>query len=52
MLAICLYYDSQETMSKAFSKIYNEKSRHISLRHEIGLNINELLVVEYYSRQT
>ena len=34
MPTISLYYDSQATMSKAFSKMYNEKSRHISLRHE------------------
>ena len=34
MPAISLYYDSQTTMSKAFSKMYNGKSRHISLRHE------------------
>ena len=34
MSAISLYCDSQTTMSRAFSKIYNGKSRHISLRHE------------------
>uniref|UniRef100_A0A2N9G9K8 Reverse transcriptase Ty1/copia-type domain-containing protein n=1 Tax=Fagus sylvatica TaxID=28930 RepID=A0A2N9G9K8_FAGSY len=34
MLAISIYCDSQATMSKAYSKIYNGKSRHISLRHE------------------
>ena len=33
MSAISIYYDSQSTMSKAYSKIYNGKSRHISLRH-------------------
>jgi hypothetical protein len=32
--AIFFYCDSQATMSKAYSKIYNGKSRHISLRHE------------------
>ena len=32
--AISLYCDSQSTMSKAHSKVYNGKSRHISLRHE------------------
>uniref|UniRef100_A0A2N9IZW8 Reverse transcriptase Ty1/copia-type domain-containing protein n=1 Tax=Fagus sylvatica TaxID=28930 RepID=A0A2N9IZW8_FAGSY len=32
--AISIYCDSQATMSKAYSKIYNGKSRHISLRHE------------------
>ena len=34
MPAISIYCDSQVTMSKAYSKIYNGKSRHISLRHE------------------
>uniref|UniRef100_A0A2N9HD70 Reverse transcriptase Ty1/copia-type domain-containing protein n=1 Tax=Fagus sylvatica TaxID=28930 RepID=A0A2N9HD70_FAGSY len=34
MPAISVYCDSQATMSKAYSKIYNGKSRHISLRHE------------------
>jgi hypothetical protein len=34
MPAISVYCDSQATMSKAYSKIYNEKSIHISLRHE------------------
>ena len=32
--AISLYCDSESTMSKAHSKVYNGKSRHISLRHE------------------
>jgi hypothetical protein len=34
MSAISIYCDSKATMSKAYSKIYNGKSRHISLRHE------------------
>ena len=34
MSAISIYCDSQATMSKAYSNIYNGKSRHISLRHE------------------
>ena len=34
MLVISIYCDSQATMSKAYSNIYNGKSRHISLRHE------------------
>ena len=34
MPAISLYCDSQVTMFRAFSKIYNGKSRHISLRHD------------------
>ena len=32
--SISLHCDSQATMSRALSKIYNGKSRHISLRHE------------------
>ena len=34
MPAISLYCDSEATMSKAHSKVYNGKSRHISLRHK------------------
>jgi hypothetical protein len=34
MSSISVHYDSQTTMSKAFSKIYNEKSRHINLKHK------------------
>ena len=34
MPAVLLHCDSQATMSRAFNKIYNGKSRHIALRHE------------------
>ena len=34
MPAISLHYDSEATMSRAFNKVYNGKSRHISLRHD------------------
>ena len=34
MSTISIYCDSQATMLKAYSKIYNGKSRHISLKHE------------------
>ena len=34
MPAVLLHCDSQATMSRALSKIYNGKSRHIALRHE------------------
>jgi hypothetical protein len=34
MPAISLHCDSQATMSRAHSKVYNGKSRHISLRHD------------------
>lgn len=33
MSAISLHCDSEATLSRAYSKIYNGKSRHISLRH-------------------
>ena len=33
MPVISLYCNSQVSMSRAFSKIYNGKSRHIALRH-------------------
>jgi len=41
MSAISLYCDSEATMSRAYSNIYNGKSRHISIRHE---NIRELII--------
>lgn len=34
MPAISLHCDSEATMSRAYNKVYNGKSRHISLRHE------------------
>jgi hypothetical protein len=34
MLAISLHCDSEATMSRAYNKVYNRKSRHISLRRE------------------
>lgn len=34
MVAISVYCDSESTMSRAYNKVYNGKSRHISLRHE------------------
>ena len=41
MPVIFVYCDRQATMSKAYSKIYNEKSRHISLRHEYVRRLTE-----------
>lgn len=32
---ICLYCDSQATLARAFSEVYNGKSRHIGLRHSL-----------------
>ena len=34
MPSISLYCDSETTLSRAYNKVYNGKSRHISLRHE------------------
>jgi len=34
MPAISLHCDSEVTMSRAYCKVYNGKSRHISLRYE------------------
>lgn len=34
MPAISVHCDSQATMSRVLSKVYNGKSRHISLRHD------------------
>ena len=34
MPSISLYYDSEVTLSRAYNKVYNGKSRHNSLRHE------------------
>jgi len=34
MPPISLHCDCEATMSRAYSEIYNGKSRHISLRHE------------------
>ena len=34
MSAISLYCDSESTMSKTHNKVYNGKSRRISLRHK------------------
>ena len=33
MPPISLYYDNEATMANAYNKMYNGKSRHISLRH-------------------
>ena len=49
MLSISLHCDSQEIIFKVFSKIYNEKSKHISLRHEYirQLIFGEIISIEY-----
>ena len=51
MLAISLRCDSQATMSRAYSNIYNGKSRHISLRHEyVRQIINDGIITIVYIR--
>jgi hypothetical protein len=49
MLAISLHCDSDATMSRAYSKVYNGKSRHISLRHEYvkQLIIDGIITIVY-----
>ena len=51
MPAISLHCDSQATMFKALNKIYNGKSRHISLRHEfVRQLISEGIITIVYVR--
>jgi hypothetical protein len=49
MPAISLRCDSEATMSRAHSKVYNGKSRHISLRHEYvkHLIIDGIITIVY-----
>lgn len=49
MPAVSLRCDSETTMSRAYSKVYNGKSRHISLRHEYvkQLIINDIITIVY-----
>lgn len=53
MPAILLRCDSQATMSRAYSNIYNGKSRHISLRHEyVRQIINDGIITIVYIRSS
>ena len=49
MPPISLRCDSEATMSRAYSKVYNGKSRHISLRHEFvrQLIIDGIITISY-----
>ncbi|GJS58886.1 hypothetical protein Tco_0653670 [Tanacetum coccineum] len=49
MPAISLQCDSQSTLSRAYNKVYNEKSRHISHRHAYikELISNGIITIEY-----
>jgi hypothetical protein len=49
MPAISLHCDSEATLSRAYSKVYNGKSRHISLRHEYvkQLIIDGIITIVY-----
>ena len=49
MPPISLHCDSQATLSRVYSKSYNGKSRHISLRHNIVRQLVEedIITVDY-----
>ncbi|GKC26678.1 hypothetical protein Tco_1033972 [Tanacetum coccineum] len=49
MAAISLHCDSQSMLSRAYNKVYNGKSRHISLRHAYikELISNGIITIEY-----
>nr|GEV13632.1 zinc finger, CCHC-type [Tanacetum cinerariifolium] len=49
MSVIFLHCDSQSTLSRAYNKVYNGKSRHISLRHAYikELISNGIITIEY-----
>ena len=48
MPPISLHCDNQATLSKVYSKSYNEKSRHISLRHNVRQLLEEdIIILEY-----
>jgi len=49
--SISLHCNSQITMSKAFSKVYDGKTKHISLRHEyIRELISDMIITIVYVR--
>ena len=41
ILAISVYCDSEATLGRAYSKMYNGKSRHLSLRHDYIKQLRE-----------
>ena len=49
MLAIAVNCDSEATMFRALNKVYNGKSRHISLRHDYvkQLIIDGIITIHY-----
>ena len=49
MPTISLHCDSEATMSRAFNKMYNGKSRHISLRHNYvrQLICDGIVIIQY-----
>jgi hypothetical protein len=52
MPAISLRYDSEATLSRAYSKFYNGKSRHISLRHDVKKLIIDGIITIVYVRSS
>ena len=49
VLAICIHCDSQSTIGRAQSDMYNGKSRHIRRRHNIVRQFlsNEIISIDY-----
>ena len=49
VLAICIHCDSQSTIGRAQSDMYNGKSRHIRCRHNIVRQFlsNEIISIDY-----
>ena len=49
VLAICIHCDSKSAIGRAWSHIYNGKSRHIRRRHNIirQLLSNGIMTIEY-----
>ncbi len=49
MPTVSLHCNNEATISRAFSKIYNDKSRHIALRHKYvrQLNSDGIIIVVY-----
>nr|GEW30939.1 hypothetical protein [Tanacetum cinerariifolium] len=49
LATIFLHYDSQSTLSRAYNKVYNGKSRYISLRHAYikELISNAIITIKY-----
>ena len=49
MSAISIHCDNQATLTRAYSGVYNEKSRHISLRHEYVRQLIQSRIIDISS---